>query len=97
MFPFIDLGRTLRARGHDVTLLTNEWFAGPVRAADLEYVETGTTEDFERAIANPDLWHPRKLRRQIDFMQQNPDVEICQTEEIWIRNGVRVNPLNYLP
>ena len=43
-------------------------------------------------LDSDDLWHPRKLQRQIDFMEQNPDVEICQTEEIWIRNGVRVNP-----
>jgi len=43
-------------------------------------------------LDSDDLWHPQKLQRQLDFMQQNPDVEICQTEEIWIRNGVRVNP-----
>ena len=43
-------------------------------------------------LDSDDLWHPRKLRRQLDFMQRNPDVEICQTEEIWIRNGARVNP-----
>ena len=39
-----------------------------------------------------DLWHPRKLERQLDFMERTPQVEICQTEEIWIRNGMRVNP-----
>lgn len=43
-------------------------------------------------LDSDDLWHPRKLQRQLDFMEQNPDVEICQTGEIWIRNGVRVNP-----
>ena len=25
-------------------------------------------------------------------MERSPEVEICQTDEIWIRNGVRVNP-----
>jgi GT2 family glycosyltransferase len=25
-------------------------------------------------------------------MDEHPDVQICQTEEIWIRNGIRVNP-----
>ena len=43
-------------------------------------------------LDSDDLWHPRKLQRQLDFMDQNPNVQICQTDEIWIRNGVRVNP-----
>jgi len=25
-------------------------------------------------------------------MEARPDVEICQTEELWVRNGQRVNP-----
>ena len=43
-------------------------------------------------LDSDDLWHPGKLQRQLDFMEGNPDAEICQTDEIWIRNGVRVNP-----
>lgn len=45
-------------------------------------------------LDSDDLWHPPKLQRQLDFMEGNPAVEICQTDEIWIRNGVRVNPRN---
>ena len=43
-------------------------------------------------LDSDDLWHPKKLQRQLDFMERSPEVEICQTDEIWIRNGVRVNP-----
>jgi hypothetical protein len=43
-------------------------------------------------LDSDDLWLPRKLALQTAFMEQNPSVLICQTEEIWIRNGVRVNP-----
>jgi glycosyltransferase involved in cell wall biosynthesis len=43
-------------------------------------------------LDSDDLWLPRKLAIQTAFMQQHPSVQICQTEEIWIRNGVRVNP-----
>ena len=43
-------------------------------------------------LDSDDLWHPSKLERQLDFMEGNPRAEICQTDEIWIRNGVRVNP-----
>jgi glycosyltransferase involved in cell wall biosynthesis len=43
-------------------------------------------------LDSDDLWLPRKLSRQVDFFKFNPDAVINQTEEIWIRNGVRVNP-----
>jgi len=43
-------------------------------------------------LDSDDLWLPRKLSSQIDFFNSNPDAVINQTEEIWIRNGVRVNP-----
>ena len=45
-------------------------------------------------LDSDDLWHPRKLETQVRFVAANPRVTICQTEEIWIRNGVRVNPKN---
>jgi glycosyltransferase involved in cell wall biosynthesis len=43
-------------------------------------------------LDSDDLWLPRKLSRQVDFFNLNPAAVINQTEEIWIRNGVRVNP-----
>ncbi len=43
-------------------------------------------------LDSDDLWRPAKLVRQTAFMAQHPKCQICQTEEIWIRNGVRVNP-----
>jgi glycosyltransferase involved in cell wall biosynthesis len=42
-------------------------------------------------LDSDDLWLPDKLAIQTAFMDEQPDVQICQTEEIWIRNGVRVN------
>ena len=43
-------------------------------------------------LDSDDLWLPHKLETQITFMGANPEVQICQTAEVWIRNGVRVNP-----
>ena len=43
-------------------------------------------------LDSDDLWLPRKLSRQVDFFKLNPAAVINQTEEIWVRNGVRVNP-----
>jgi GT2 family glycosyltransferase len=43
-------------------------------------------------LDSDDLWRPEKLARQTKFMELHPELLISQTEEIWIRNGVRVNP-----
>ncbi|MSP38958.1 MAG: glycosyltransferase family 2 protein [Deltaproteobacteria bacterium] len=43
-------------------------------------------------LDSDDLWLANKLAIQTAFMERNPSVQICQNEEIWIRNGVRVNP-----
>jgi glycosyltransferase involved in cell wall biosynthesis len=43
-------------------------------------------------LDSDDLWLPQKLSTQIEFFNQTPDALICQTEEVWIRKGRRVNP-----
>ncbi len=43
-------------------------------------------------LDSDDLWRPGKLARQVAFFEHRPDAQICQTEEIWIRRGKRVNP-----
>lgn len=43
-------------------------------------------------LDSDDRWMPNKLSMQVDFFNTNKDALICQTEEIWIRNNVRVNP-----
>jgi glycosyltransferase involved in cell wall biosynthesis len=50
---------------------------------------TGTYLAF---LDSDDLWQARKLETQVKFMRDHPEAQICQTEEIWIRDGVRVNP-----
>jgi len=43
-------------------------------------------------LDSDDLWLPDKLALQVRFFEGHPDAEICQTGELWIRNGDRVNP-----
>lgn len=43
-------------------------------------------------LDSDDFWRPDKLKIQVHFMESSAEVQICQTEELWIRNGVRVNP-----
>lgn len=44
-------------------------------------------------LDSDDEWKPGKLQAQIKFFDENPGYLICQTEEIWVRNGTRVNPM----
>ena len=44
-------------------------------------------------LDSDDVWLDGKLKAQLDFFRKSPDYRIAQTEEIWIRNGRRVNPM----
>jgi len=43
-------------------------------------------------LDSDDRWLPEKLAHQVAYFQTSGQAMICQTEEIWIRNGKRVNP-----
>jgi glycosyltransferase involved in cell wall biosynthesis len=43
-------------------------------------------------LDSDDYWLKGKLDVQMDFVHGNPGTVACQTEEIWIRRGRRVNP-----
>lgn len=47
---------------------------------------------FIALLDSDDAWEERKISCQVAFFEQNPEAMICQTEEVWIRNGKRVNP-----
>jgi hypothetical protein len=47
---------------------------------------------FIALLDSDDAWETNKLSCQAGFFQSKPGAMICQTEEIWIRNGKRVNP-----
>ena len=44
-------------------------------------------------LDSDDEWMPDKLATQAAALECNPDVHLCHTEEIWIRNGKRVNQM----
>jgi glycosyltransferase involved in cell wall biosynthesis len=43
-------------------------------------------------LDSDDLWLKDKLTRQMAYLKDHPGLLICQTEEIWVRHGIRVNP-----
>lgn len=43
-------------------------------------------------LDSDDRWLPEKLESQVRFFRERPGVVACQTQEIWVRGGRRVNP-----
>jgi len=43
-------------------------------------------------LDSDDEWLPHKLERQCTFIDVNPQYDILQSREVWIRRGIRVNP-----
>lgn len=58
--PFVGVGRALRSRGHEVAVLTAEPHRGVVERAGLSFAPVSSTEDYDAATLDPDLWHPRR-------------------------------------
>ena len=45
-------------------------------------------------LDSDDSWLPEKIEKIRNAQQQNPDLVLFHSDEIWMRNGVRVNPMN---
>ncbi len=80
----------LAALGGEVRVIRREARQGVSAARNLG--TAAATGDWLAFLDSDDLWLPAKLARQVEYLKAHPDLVICQTEEIWIRNGVRVNP-----
>jgi rhamnosyltransferase subunit B len=69
--PFIAIGLALRARGHAVDLLASPRFGARIEGAGLGFVPLGAAGDYDRMVAQPELWHPsRGLKLVLDELAQ---------------------------
>lgn len=50
--------------------------------------------DWIALLDSDDTWLPGKLAAQRDCLSEHPGLRLCHSEEIWIRNGRRVNAMN---
>jgi len=49
------------------------------------------TSEWIALLDSDDEWSPNKIKRQMEEAGQNPDFLLGHTNEVWIRNGRRVN------
>ena len=55
---------------------------------------TAATGEWVALLDSDDAWLPRKLERQVHAVEQRGGFRLVHCDEVWIRNGVRVNPMN---
>jgi glycosyltransferase involved in cell wall biosynthesis len=55
-----------------------------------------STGDWIALLDSDDEWEPRKLAKQMAFLEKSPELRAIHTEERWIRNGNEVTPPAYL-
>lgn len=87
----------------DTSLYLNELASHP-KVACLRHENAGVSSARNRGVEraqgewiafldSDDEWLPQKLELQVECLHQNSGHMITHGEEIWIRNGVRVNPM----
>lgn len=83
---------TLDQFGEKITVIKNPENRGVSfsRNAGINYA----TGEWIAFLDSDDRWHPTKLEAQVNFHREHPEIRISQCDEIWIRNGVRVNPMS---
>jgi len=83
----------LKNYGNRITTIFLERNSGPSKARNTG-VRQATTE-WIAFLDSDDCWKRDKIKNQIGFLKKYPFYQIMQSDEIWIRNGRRVNPCRH--
>jgi len=66
----LGLAHKLKQRGHDVLLLTNDYFAPQAEKYEIPFEPLGTAQEYLNCIQDPLLWHPQKSFQHVyKFLQ----------------------------
>jgi glycosyltransferase involved in cell wall biosynthesis len=87
-----DTARTLASLPGNIRCLRRE-HGGVSAARNLGIAES--RGEWIAFLDSDDLWLPGKLCAQMKFFSDHPETLLCQTEEIWIRDGRRMNARKY--
>ncbi len=85
-----DMATVLHSEFSTAVRVISQKNAGVSRARNVGI--SASSHEWIAFLDSDDEWHPRKLEKQADFLTQNSEFQICHSDEIWIRKGVRVNP-----
>ena len=58
--PYVGVGLALRARGHDVEIVTSPTFASLIEHVGLRLIPLGMVDQFDAITRHPDLWNQNK-------------------------------------
>jgi glycosyltransferase involved in cell wall biosynthesis len=83
----------LKSYGDKLTCIFFPQRYGPSKARN-EGIQHAKT-DWVAFLDSDDSWKKNKLKDQVEYLRKYPFYQILQSEEIWIRNGVRVNPCKH--
>jgi len=82
-------GEHLRATFPEITILR---LGGVGVSAARNHAIRAARSDWLAFLDSDDEWLPEKLEAQSAALEQEPEFSLCHCDEIWIRNGRRVNP-----
>src|SRR3954451_6741898 len=95
VLPFVGLGRSLAARGHEVTVAANPHFAGLIARAGLGFVALGDEDEYEALCDSPKFMdRTRGFRFVMDWVSTliRPVYELAAAHH---RSVVIAHPLAY--
>jgi UDP:flavonoid glycosyltransferase YjiC (YdhE family) len=95
VLPFVELGRALVGRGHDVTLYTHEFYAETARRAGVPLVAADTRDEYDRQIADSHNFLREvvsDLDQIMDFFRRNGLFDQVRVEYTRMAEVIRARP-----